>query len=211
MRYRAFLAYGADPNHVAVEMGTTALLLAIRAEQRGFEGKELVEMLLRAGADPSAPPRHGMTPLAETFYQLLLVLHECREQWGGNPDELQAFTASHLVDLIHLFFNLVCPKEEDDDDLSKFCSQEATYTNSVGGSFLAVTEEYLVFFEKALDAGKDVRGGFKFMNRILMLHMMLQGLAKRSGRDPQDIFSRTFYRFCIRIEEELGDEAFRID
>ena len=76
---------------------------------------------------------------------------------------------------------------------------------------VAVTEEYLVFFEKALDAGKDVRGGFKFMNRILMLHMMLQGLAKRSGRDPQDIFSRTFYRFCIRIEEELGDEAFRID
>ena len=44
-----------------------------------------------------------------------------------------------------------------------------------------------------------------------MLHMMLQGLEKRSGRDPQDIFSRTYYRLCVRIGDKLGDEAFRID
>ena len=52
-------------------------------------------------------------------------------------------------------------------------------------------------------------GGFKFMNRIIMLHTLLQSLAKRSGRDPHKYFSHTFYRLCIRIEEELGDEAFR--
>ena len=80
-----------------------------------------------------------------------------------------------------------------------------------GMSFLDVTEEYLVFFESALNAGEEVAGGFKFMNGILMLHVMVQGLAKRSGRDPRDIYSRTCYRLIARIGDELGDEAFRLD
>ena len=62
----------------------------------------------------------------------------------------------------------------------------------------------------ALNAGEEVAGGFKFMNRILMLHTMLQGLAKRSGRGPQAIFSRTCYRLIARIGDELGDEAFSV-
>ena len=39
----------------------------------------------------------------------------------------------------------------------------------------------------------------------------LLGLAKRSGRDPRDIYSRTCYRLIARIGDELGDEAFRLD
>jgi len=113
-----------------------------------------------------------------------------------------------------LFFDLFWP--EDDDRVSEIFSiseQEAAYANSAGDgmSFLDVTEEYLVFFESALNAGEEVAGGFKFMNGILMLHVMVQGLAKRSGRDPRDIYSRTCYRLIARIGDELGDEAFRLD
>ncbi len=69
----------------------------------------------------------------------------------------------------------------------------------------------MVFFEEALDAGEEVAGGFKFMNRIFMLHTMLHSLANRSGRDAKDIrFSRSYYRLCARIGEELGDEAFSV-
>ena len=132
----------------------------------------------------------------------------------GDPFELRVGGASVFVSLIHLFFDLFWP--EDDDRVSEIFSiseQEAAYANSAGDgmSFLDVTEEYLVFFESALNAGEEVAGGFKFMNGILMLHTMVQGLAKRSGRDPRDIYSRTCYRLIARIGDELGDEAFRLD
>ena len=134
------------------------------------------------------------------------------EQWDGDPFELRVGGASACVALIHLFFDLFWPDEDDRvSEISSISEQEATYTNSAGDgmSFLDVTEEYLVFFESALNAGEEVAGGFKFMNGILMLHTMVQGLAKRSGRG--DIFSRTCYRLIARIGDELGDEAFRID
>ena len=189
----------------------TALILAIRAQRRGFEGKELVEILLRAGADPSAAGRHEMTPLAEAFCQLRIVLHECLEHWDGDPVELQAYGAMACHDLIYLLFDQFWPKEGD-DKVSEICAiseQEATFSNAVDGgmSFLDVTDEYLVFFESALDAGEEVAGGFKLINRIFILHTMLQTLAKRSGRDPQDLFSHSYYKVCARIGEEFRNNA----
>ena len=148
------------------------------------------------------------------FNQLRRLLHDCLERWDGNPVELQDGGASALCALIHFFFNLFWPEKDDQvSEITSISEQEATYTNSAGDgmSFLDVTEEYLVFFESALNAGEEVAGGFKFMNGILMLHVMVQGLAKRSGRDPRDIYSRTCYRLIARIGDELGDEAFRLD
>ena len=112
-------------------------------------------------------------------------------------------------DLIYLLFDQFWPKEGDDkvSEIRAISEQEAIYRNAVGGSFLDVTEEYLVFFDEALDAGEEVAGGFKFMNRIFILHTMLQSLAKRSGRDPQDLFSHSYYKVCARIGEEFRNNA----
>ena len=66
---------------------------------------------------------------------------------------------------------------------------------------------FVEFFEWALDAGEEVAGGFKLINRIFILHTMLQTLAKRSGRDPQDLFSHSYYKVCARIGEEFRNNA----
>ena len=112
-------------------------------------------------------------------------------------------------DLIYLLFDQFWPKEDDKvSEIFAISEQEATFTNAFpGSSFLDVTEEYVVFFEEALDAEEEVAGGFKFMNRIFILHTMLQSLAKRSGRDPQDLFSHSYYKVCARIGEEFRNNA----
>ena len=140
-----------------------------------------------------------------------LCIHECLEHWDGDPVELQAYGAMACHDLIYLLFDQFWPKEGD-DKVSEICAiseQEATFSNAVDGgmSFLDVTDEYLVFFESALDAGEEVAGGFKLINRIFILHTMLQSLAKRSGRDPQDLFSHSYYKVCARIGEEFRNNA----